>query len=1188
MDDDNTDEHLRSPSPLTNASIISKVFFIWPSALMVKKAKLTSEESLPDVIEADTATFNLRTFQEMWDSEKERAGEVMKKYHLDANISSIIRPSSPPKEAYPNLFRAIVKHFMSRLCFVQLCMFISSVGKLVQAYALGCLLQSIETRDGNSIRWAGLLSLSGIVSITSLHHAFFFAWHKGMQYRISAVAAIHEKALRLKSNDSSSAGHVVNLASNDCERFLLATAFGSYIIWAPLLSIVILVLGCVGIGWSFVAGFGLLVFLFIPMQLFLSKKFSTLRSSISMITDKRVTLTSQAASGVRVMKMQGWENNFEDRIAAIRAKETDQIQLVNWYRARNEALFFVANIVSAAVIFAVHVGSGGTLTSRNVFSTLVLLNLAQIELTKCLSLGVMGVTEAKVSVGRIQRFLQTPEHRIEVRPINASTPCSTTVITLSNVTCHWNYDGNGLLVEKELQSFSDSTDGAHGDPEKVDYYPHLIMALDNINANFAEGQLTCILGQVGSGKSALLQLLAGELALSNGSHYRKAGYSIAYAQQDPWIMDGNVKDNILMGRPFDGELYERVVLACGLNVDFLQMPHHDETFVGECGSQLSGGQRARVALARALYRDSDIVLLDDPLAAVDAKVGRHLFEAAIKNLVERGKCVVLVTHQHHFAVNERCILMNTGHIECTGSYQECVAASGGRLSLTSSANDCPKEHEELSKASTDHGVGLTNNPATPPVSSSTAIKKKQDTEVSTSGVVKMNTFKSYIKAMPGGPLAGLALLLVFCVTQASALACITFIGKWANLPADDQWSISIIASVFGLCLAAGGFALIRAIMYFHLTIEASKRLHNDMAKSVLRAKLEFFDTNSLGRVLNRFSAEVGIADDQLPVALFDFSVILFMTIGALVSALFILPLTAIFLPPLVWYFLRVRGIFLKTSRELKRIEGMARSPIFNCLSESLSGIATIRSNGAIEYFQKKFSKLHDAHSRSFFAFIACERWLGFRMDTIMAVFTAIVSFAAVIMNDKELIRIDPGVLGLTLSLLLQLSMLFQYMIRQSAQVINNMISVERIQNFCDLPSEAAFTNEYDNQVSPNWPQSGSIEIQDLSVRYRDGLPLSLRNLSFKIDGGSRVGIVGRTGCGKSTLLQSLLRLLEAESGQIVVDGIDISKIGLRKLRSSISVIPQTPVLFGGGCTLRENLDPFQTVPDEFIYEALLQ
>ena len=593
--------------------------------------------------------------------------------------------------------------------------------------------------------------------------------------------------------------------------------------------------------------------------------------------------------------------------------------------------------------------------------------------------------------------------------------------------------------------------------------------------------------------------------------------------------------------------------------------------------------------------------------SVDAKVGRHLF-AAVMDLVERGKCVVLVTHQHHFAVNARCIIMASGRIEFTGSYQDCVKASGGRLSLAPPASDSPKEHEELSKPSTDPGVSVkevTNDPntATPLESSSIASKKKQDSEVSASGVVKMKTFKSYMQAMPGGGLsAGLALLLVFCVTQGSALTCIAFIGQWSNLPADKQWSVSIIASVFGLVIVVGSFALARANLYFYLTIEASKRLHNDMIKSVIRAKLEFFDTNSLGRILNRFSADVGIADDQLAVTLFDFSCILFMTIGALVSTLAILPLTAIFLPPLVWYFLRVRGVFLKTSRELKRIEGIARSPIFNCLSESLSGIATIRSNNAIQYFQQKFAKLHDAHSRSFFAFIACERWLGFRMDIIMAVFTTIVSFAAVIMNETGLIRIDPGVLGLTISLLLQLSMLFQYMIRlvsplhahtchlstivndthyclpswhhlallqQSAQVVNNMVSVERIEEFRDLPSEAAFTNEYDNQVSNDWPQHGSIDIQDLYVRYRDGLPLSLHNVSFQIDGGSRVGklmimsfhrsiklplemnahiynhslslilqgIVGRTGCGKSTLLQSLMRLLEAESGRIVMDGI---------------------------------------------------
>jgi len=416
--------------------------------------------------------------------------------------------------------------------------------------------------------------------------------------------------------------------------------------------------------------------------------------------------------------------------------------------------------------------------------------------------------------------------------------------------------------------------------------------------------------------------------------------------------------------------------------------------------------------------------------SVDAKVGRHLFEAAVKNLVERGKCVVLVTHQHQFAVNERCILMKAGRIECIGSYQDCADASGRRSSLTSSAEDNPTRHEESIEASTDPGDEVMNNPTAPPQSSSIAIKEKQDPEDNTSGVVKMKTFKNYLQAMPGSLLAGAGLLLVFCITQASALACMALIGKWSKQPADEQRSLSNIASVFGLCLATGGFALIRAIMYFYLTIGATKRLHDDMTKSVIRAKLEFFDTNSMGRILNRFSADVGIADDQLPVTLFDFSVLLFMTMGALISTLSALPLTALFLPPLVWYFIRVRRIFLKTSRELKRIEGTARSPIFNCLSESLSGIVTIRSNAAIEYSRTKFSKLHDAHSKSFFAFIACERWLGFRMDIIVTVFTAIVSFAAVLVNDMKMFRIDPSILGLTLSLLLQLSMLFQYMIRQ--------------------------------------------------------------------------------------------------------------------------------------------------------------
>jgi ATP-binding cassette subfamily C (CFTR/MRP) protein 4 len=444
--------------------------------------------------------------------------------------------------------------------------------------------------------------------------------------------------------------------------------------------------------------------------------------------------------------------------------------------------------------------------------------------------------------------------------------------------------------------------------------------------------------------------------------------------------------------------------------------------------------------------------------------------------------------------------MANGRIECAGSYQECFKAREKSL-----ADPTEPEHEELSEPVMDIDAKEVLDRMEANESSSIASEGETDTEVSATGTVTMNTYINYMKAMPSGLSACFLLLLVFCATQGSALAAMTFIGKWSRLPAKEQWSASIIGPVFGAVISVGVFALVRAAMFFHLTIMASKRLHDDMTKSMIRAKLEFFDTNPLGRILNRFSADVGVADDQLPVAMFDFLFILFMVIGAFVSALFILPLTTIFLPPLVWYFLRVRRAFLTTSLELKRIEGIARSPIFNCLSECLDGITTIRSNDAIDYFQKKFMKVHDVHSRSFFAFIACERWLAFRMDAVMMVFTTIVSFTAVIINDTGFVRTDPGVLGLAICLLLQLPLLFQYMIRQSAQVVNNMVSVDRVLQFRDLPAEAAFTNEYDNGVSNEWPHTGTLDIQDLSVRYQDDLPLSLHSLSFQIDGGSRVG-----------------------------------------------------------------------------------
>jgi len=358
------------------------------------------------------------------------------------------------------------------------------------------------------------------------------------------------------------------------------------------------------------------------------------------------------------------------------------------------------------------------------------------------------------------------------------------------------------------------------------------------------------------------------------------------------------------------------------------------------------------------------------MTTVDSKVGRLLFYSAIQDLgLKKGKCVVLVTHQHQFIGDSRSVMMSAGSVACIGSYQQCVEESRGKLTFAfqnkesfaedTSVNDAAPQgttadlESENAASSGDESLLIDD-------SSRSATKNiSEHKEISQTGIVKRETFLNYLRAMPGGLWTGLFMLILFIATQGSVLATIAAIGMWSGLPAEEQNSQGIIGIVVGLVLTVCFLAVVRAFSSFFFTVEASKRLHDEMTKSVLRSKIEFFDTNPIGRILNRFSADVGSNDDQLPSTLFDFLVVFFMVLGALISAVSVIPITLVFVPPMMWYFVRVRGAFITTSRELKRMEGLARSPIFAMLSESLSGIATIRSNNALDYFQQKFRVVHD-------------------------------------------------------------------------------------------------------------------------------------------------------------------------------------------------------------------------------------
>jgi ATP-binding cassette subfamily C (CFTR/MRP) protein 4 len=655
----------RPPHPLVSASPLSRLLFTWPYRLMDSKCRrrhrienddnrnddnyntrddaaggcdydesILRETDLPDVLRDDESGSNLRSFNDIWEREKDRVRALCRSRRTDD-----ARP--PPR---PSLHRALIIDFLRSMWFVQPLMLASSTAKLIQALALGYMLQTFDANDvdvggggkkNDGYLWAGILVISGLVVLLEHHHVFFWTWRKGMQYRIAFIAAIYDKSLRLKSNavaeqisyrldggdddddatrktsrsssastssSSSSSGKIVNIATNDVERLLMATLFGSYLFWAPLQSIAILGCGWYVIGWSFAAGFGILIFLFVPLQMYLSRRFAYMRSKIAGITDERVTMISQAISGVRVMKMSGWEDNFVKRVMSIRDRECHQIERVNTYRVLNEAIFFVCNVTTSACIFAIHVATGGVLTPRNVFTTMVLMNVAQMEITKHLSLAVMSVSECWVSISRMQKFLEMPEldrgeSGVDDRegddrmPPPAADNCP--AIVAHNVTCHWN--GNGRIPPSPSTTLtSGAIDGMGSESAKTTTTStmrgKLIVALEDLSVDFRMGDLTCIIGAVGSGKSALIQMLAGELPPYTGRLRRRQDASIAYAPQDPWIMDGTVRENVLLGLEYDAARYPSVISACGLDVDMTQLRDGDDTIVGDRGVQLSGGQ----------------------------------------------------------------------------------------------------------------------------------------------------------------------------------------------------------------------------------------------------------------------------------------------------------------------------------------------------------------------------------------------------------------------------------------------------------------------------------------------------------------------------------------------------------------------------------------------------------------------
>lgn len=1183
----------RPSDPLERASWLSKITFSWTWSLLRKGMGRIplAEKDLPELRILETSAYNLVYLKRMWENDKNVQNEACQEFTpANENPNSTgTKIKSSAKKKTKSLGRAILADYWKCTKWARILLSINMSARIIQAYALGKLLQQFELlgTDNNNVNeaylWGGVMILCGIVAVPTKQHQFYITAQKGMQYRVAVVAAIHEKTTRLPSiavdngdnNDKYvSAGHVTNLASNDVERFIMTSLLTNMMFMAPFEVSAIVIIGYFSLGPAFVIGFAVFIFCFFPLQSSLGKAFARYRAKVASLTDQRVSFVSQAVSGARIMKMNCWELAFGDRISKFRKREVLQLQATNRLRGMNESIYYFGSLSVAIFTFIVHVHFlNQTLTVQNVFTSLTLFSMLQYVVTKHVPNVIMGLSECYVSTKRIQHFLELPESHFSDPKPNAGNSQSInlisnendkTALSMNNVTCYWSFNRYGD-IDKKLDGNNNGTN---------------IKALSDISINFQMGKIITIIGPVGCGKSALIQAIVGELPVQSGS-IKRFYKSMAYAPQDPWIMDGTVRENIIMGLEMNDTWYHKVVDSCGLRTDFLQFLNGDSTLVGDRGVQCSGGQRARIGLARALYRDADVLVVDDPLSAVDAKVGQQLFNDGLINLgVNRGKCVIIATHQKQYVRNMQCVFMSYGGIvEKIGLYTDKIPLIDVPDNDISSNNQAKPESFESSVCKDE-----TNDIEILGIAESKKSEKEDSKEDRNYGIVSLGTFLNYAKAMGGISIAGCTLVL-FLVTQTTYIITINTLGLWAERK--DQNSLENLQVVVGLGATVTFLSVCRAVICFYLTLEASRRLHDKMTNAVLRSKICFFDLNPLGRILNRFSADVGSNDELLPYTLFDFLVGVFIFFGSLVTSSVVLPFILLVVPFLFYCFIRLRQIFTKTSRELKRFESIGRSPMFAMMSETLRGVATIRANNSTAYILNKFQSAQDAHSRAYFNFISCSRWFALMLDILSFSLMATATIFSIVVTTEGWLSIKPSIVGLALSLLVQMATTnFPYIVRQSAEVVNQMIAVERVLTYANLESEAALELESDQQsLAADWPDGGAVAVKDLAVRYRPLLPFALDGATFSIPQGSRLGIVGRTGSGKSTIVQSIFRLLEAERGSIIIDGVNIADVGLHRLRKNISVIPQSPTLFSG-CTVRENLDLFGVHSDREIDMAL--
>uniref|UniRef100_A0A672LX45 ABC-type glutathione-S-conjugate transporter n=1 Tax=Sinocyclocheilus grahami TaxID=75366 RepID=A0A672LX45_SINGR len=934
------------------------------------------------------------------------------------------------------------------------------------------------------------------------------------------------------SNDSrkeSTAGEIVNLMSADAQRFNDVTNF-IHLLWScPLQIALAIAFLWIELGPSVLAGL-LVMVLMVPINGWLATKSRGFQMENMKFKDKRMKIVNDILNGIKViLKYYAWESSFEAQVQEIREQELKEVWKFAYLSSVSTFIFSCAPAIVSLATFAVFVSvsPNNILNAEKAFTSISLFNILRFPLAM------------------LPQLISIMVQVLEL--IHA-------VIFIPNMT--------------------DGTYAWERDTEPV---------LKNVSLDIKPGRLVAVVGAVGSGKTSLISALLGELHSLKGCINIKG--SVAFVPQQAWIQNATLKDNVLFGSDVNEERYRSVVEGCALGPDLDLLPGRDQTEIGEKGINLSGGQKQRVSLARAVYSSADVYLLDDPLSAVDSHVGKHLFERVIgpKGLL-KDKTRILVTHGISFLpyVDEIVVLVN-GVVSEVGSYDGLRASKGAFSEFLETYGK-----DESSNANANKGLSPIQHVKNSSVRSKkdSGDKKGQrliEKEAMETGRVKFSVYLQYLRSM-GWCLVTWSFLFYFIQNVA-------IIGQnlWLSDWTDDSVEYFNITypnhirdtriGVFGALGVAQGFLVfLGTILLADGSISASRTLHTSLLSNILKVPMVFFDTTPSGRIVNRFAKDIFTVDEMIPMSFRSWILCLLGVLGTLFVICLATPIfTAVVVPMAVIYYF-VQRFYVATSRQLRRLDSVSRSPIYSHFGETVSGLSVIRAYGHQQRFLKQNEDTIDQNLKSVYPWIVSNRWLAMRLESLGNLVVFFSALFAVISRGS----LNSGLVGLSISYALNVTQTLNWLVRMTSELETNIVAVERVREYAEITNEAPWITA--NRPPDDWPTGGNIHFENYKVRYRPELELILHGITCDIQSTEKIGIVGRTGAGKSSLTNCLFRIIEASEGQILVDGIDISTLGLHDLRSRLTIIPQDPVLFSG--TLRMNLDPFEKSSDEEIWTVL--